>query len=124
MGMGIRYPISVFAPELSNLSVAHARTAGSSDDDRSLTPFFPLSPLLFLVSDAAPVLKKARSSAFPPRSPENNDYRPALALFPPTLSSPVLSFSPALFASGQSTPYTERYVYTQVQPAFLSASPL
>ena len=36
---------------------------GSSDDDRSLAPFFPLSPLLFLLSDAALILKKARSSA-------------------------------------------------------------
>jgi hypothetical protein len=78
---------------------------GSSDDDRSLAPVFPLSPLLFLVSDAAFVLKKARSSALPPRSPENNDHRPALALFPPTLPSPVLSFSPFLFASGHSAPY-------------------
>ena len=101
---------------------AHAR-AGSSDDDRSLAPFFPLSPLLFLLSDAAPVLKKARSSAFPPCSPENHDHRTALALFPPTLPSPVLSFS-SLFASGHSTLYPQRFVHTQVQPTLLGASPL
>src|SRR5713101_8243401 len=94
------------------------------DSDRSLAPFFPLSHLLFLLSDAAPILKKARSSAFPPRLPENNDYRPALALFPPTLPSPVLSFSPLLFASGHSTLYTWRFVHTQVLPAFLGTSTL
>jgi hypothetical protein len=105
-GMGIVYPVSVFAPELSGWLSVLTLALSSSDDDRSLAPFFPLSPLLFLLSDAAFVLKKARSSALPPRSPENNDYRPALALFPSTLPSPVLSFSPSLFASGHSTPYT------------------
>lgn len=104
--MGIVYPVSVFAPELSGWLSVLTLALSSSDDDRSLAPFFPLSPLLFLLSDAAFVLKKARSSALPPRSPENNDYRPALALFPSTLPSPVLSFSPSLFASGHSTPYT------------------
>jgi hypothetical protein len=72
---------------------------GSSDDDRSLAPFFPLSPLLFLFSDAVPILKKARSFVSPPRSPENHGYCP-------TLSSPILSFSPLLFASGHSAPST------------------
>jgi hypothetical protein len=46
------------------VSVAvHTLAVGSSDadDDRSLAPFFPLSHLLFLLSDAAPNLKKARS---------------------------------------------------------------
>ena len=128
--MGIGHCVSRFGirPRAVRLvERVHARGAvGSSDtdDDRSLAPFFPLSHLLFPFSDAAPVLKKARSSAFPPRSPGNNDHRPAFALFPPTLPSPLLSFSPTLIASGHSTPYTWRFVHTQVQPAFLSASPL
>lgn len=98
--------------------------SSDADDDRSLAPFFPLSHLPFLLSDTAPILKKARSSAFPPRSPENYDHRPAFALFPPTLPSPVLSFSPSLLASGHSTPYTWRFVHAQVRPAFLTTSPL
>jgi hypothetical protein len=63
MGMGMLYPVSVFAPELSGWLSVLTLSLRSSDDDRSLAPFFPLSPLLFLVSDAAFVLKKARSSA-------------------------------------------------------------
>ena len=54
IGMGIAYPVSVFAPELSGWLGVLTLALGSSDDDRSLTPFFPLSPLLFLVSDAVP----------------------------------------------------------------------
>ena len=54
IGMGIAYPVSVFAPELSGWLGVLTLALGSSDDDRSLAPFFPLSPLLFLVSDAVP----------------------------------------------------------------------
>jgi hypothetical protein len=53
IGMGMLYPVSVFAPELSGWLSVLSLTLGSSDDDRSLAPFFPLSPLLFLLSDAA-----------------------------------------------------------------------
>jgi hypothetical protein len=88
---------------VSGLSVL-TLALGSSDDDRSIAPFFPLSPLSFLVSDAVPILKKARSSAFRLRSPEKDDHRPALSLFPPTLPSPILSFSPLLFAPRHSNP--------------------
>jgi hypothetical protein len=53
LGMGMLYPVSVFAPELSGWLSVLTLALGSSDDDRSLAPFFPLSPLLFLLSDAA-----------------------------------------------------------------------
>jgi len=88
---------------------------------------FPFRPSYSSFQTPLSSLKKARSSVFPPRSPENlnHDCRPAFALFPPTLPSPVLSFLPPLFASGHSTPYTYYpFLHTQVQPAFLSAPPL
>ena len=120
IGMGIAYPVSVFAPELSAcVDRLHARGGLIRRRRRSLPRSF-LSPFALVIPPfrhRSHPKEGSLASAFPPRLPENNDYRPALALFFP---SPILSLSSLLFASGHSTPYTWRFVRAQVQPAFLT----
>jgi hypothetical protein len=97
IGMGIAYPVSVFAPELSGL-VGRAHACAGLVRRRSLPRSF-LSPFALVIPRfrRRSILKKAHSS--PPRSPENHESCP-------TLSCPTFSTLPLLFAPGNPTPFT------------------